>query len=242
MTSATEDDVTFSLTHDSKSLSSESEIPARSLAFWEIISIVVSVVIVEWAVLPLAGKNLVVGIIPVALAFALIIYSQRVRGETWRELGWRTDNFAQAARLLLLPTAMAALFLFVAGWYLQTSGFGEPRSRPSASLWLPLWGILWGLVQQYPLQAFVNRRAQILFGRGVASVLVVASVFALLHLPNLWLTIATFVAGCLWAAVYQRAPNLFALAISHSIMTVLLIWTIPDVLLGGLRVGYNYFL
>ena len=86
------------------------------------------------------------------------------------------------------------------------------------ALWLPLWG----LMQQYVLQGFINRRAQMALGRGWPSVLLVAFVFALLHLPNPWLAFATFAGGLVWAYVYQRAPNLLALALSHALMSMLL--------------------
>jgi hypothetical protein len=69
-----------------------------------------------------------------------------------------------------------------------------------------------------------------------------ASVFGLLHLPNPWLTPATFCGGLLWAWDCQRAPNLWALAFSHSLMTVVLVTTVPYSALGGMRVGYGYFL
>ena len=97
-------------------------------------------------------------------------------------------------------------------------------------------------MQQYPLQGFINRRAQAVWGRGARSTLFVASVFALLHLPNPWLMLATFCGGLLWAWAYQRTPNLFALAFSHSVMTVVLVTTVPYSSLGGMRVGYGYFL
>ena len=60
-------------------------------------------------------------------------------------------------------------------------------------------------------------------------------------MPNPWLMLATFAGGVVWAAVYQRAPNLPALALSHSLMTLALIWTLPPSTLKGLRVGFNYF-
>jgi membrane protease YdiL (CAAX protease family) len=81
-----------------------------------------------------------------------------------------------------------------------------------------------------------------LWGAGARSTLFVASVFALLHLPNPWLTVATFCGGLLWAWAYQREPNLLAAAFSHSVMTVVLVTTVPYSALGGMRVGYGYFL
>jgi membrane protease YdiL (CAAX protease family) len=81
----------------------------------------------------------------------------------------------------------------------------------------------------------------ILAGRGWGSVLIVAVVFALLHLPNVWITTITFVGGLIWAAVYQRVPNLFALAITHSLMTWFIVSTLPPTALHHLRVGLGYF-
>jgi membrane protease YdiL (CAAX protease family) len=82
-----------------------------------------------------------------------------------------------------------------------------------------------------------------LFGRSyLAGLVPVGAAFALLHLPNPWLTPAAFCGGLLWAWTYQRAPNLWALAFSHSLMTVVLVTTVPYSALGGMRVGYGYFL
>jgi len=69
----------------------------------------------------------------------------------------------------------------------------------------------------------------------------VAMVFGGLHLPNPLLTILTLGGGIIWAAVYQRAPNLFALALSHSLMTWVLVSTLPASALNHLRIGFKYF-
>ncbi len=216
---------------------------SRWLAACEIMSLVASVVVAEWAVLPFTQRGVelaVAGMIPVCAALALMLFSRQAQGETWRELGLRLDNFWQAARLLLPAMIFVSLLLFALGFLLSGFQFGAPRVRQTP-LWIFIWGIGWGFLQQFMLQGFVNRRAQMLFGKGAASIVVVALVFGLLHLPNPWLMVATFCGGLLWAFVYQRAPNLFALALSHSLMTWILIATIPDTLLRGLRVGYNYF-
>ncbi len=214
----------------------------RVLAGWEIASIISSTLIAEWAVLALVGFNRVFLALPVGLALLLMLYSHRTRGETFRDVGFRLDNFGRALKLLLAPMVAAIVLLALAGkfWF-----DGDWRVSGGRAGWeafgFPVWGFLWGLLQQYALQGFIHRRAQLVWGRDWRSLIFVALVFALLHFPNPWLTIATFLGGLMWAAVYQRAPNLWALALSHALMTWVLVSTIPPAALRGLRVGYKFF-
>jgi membrane protease YdiL (CAAX protease family) len=69
----------------------------------------------------------------------------------------------------------------------------------------------------------------------------VALVFGALHLPNPLLALATFAGGLVWAYVYQRAPNLLALGLSHGLMTWVLISSVPPESLYNLRVGFKFF-
>lgn len=208
----------------------------RALALWEVASVTASFLIAEWTVLPFAGNSKLAAAVPVGLAFALMFYSHRARGESARAIGWRLDNFWQAARLLALPVLAAAIIIMGAGALLKSLCF-DGRQVLEWAVWLPLWG----LMQQYVLQGFINRRAQLAFGRGWPGVLLVALVFALLHLPNPWLAAATFTGGLIWAYVYQRAPNLFALALSHALMSMLLAVSLPPSITKSLRVGVKYF-
>jgi membrane protease YdiL (CAAX protease family) len=207
-----------------------------SLAAWEIASVTSSFLIAEWMVMPFAGNSKLVAAIPVGLAFVLMLLSHRARGESAREIGWRLDNFVSAARLLALPMLVVAVLLVGIGLVMKSLRFDRQQVLEWA-VWLPLWG----LMQQYVLQGFINRRAQTLFGRGSKSVLLVALIFALLHLPNPWLSVATFAGGLVWAYVYQRAPNLLALALSHALMSMLLALSLPPATINSLRVGIKYF-
>lgn len=215
---------------------------SRSLAAWEIASVVASALVAEWAVLAMVGFSKLWLAVPVVLAFTLIVSSHRARHESARTLGWRFDNFA-GALVVLAPLMFAgALLLVLVGWLWFGGHFRIGERRAGWAIFgFPVWGFAWGLVQQSVLQGFINRRAQVVFGAGWRSVLAVALVFALLHLPNPWLTVATFLGGLIWAYAYQRAPNLFALALSHVLMTWVLISTIPTDALHGLRVGFKYF-
>ena len=213
----------------------------RSLAGWEIASLVCSALIGEWILAAAAGRSRLIVAIPVALAFVLVIGSHFLRGESLRDLGLRFDNFLRAMKLLALP------MLIVAGLCLALGlAFG---TRPDLFRWHPerpiagqlALGFGWGLIQQYVLQSFVNRRAQIVWQKGAGSVMITALVFAFLHFPNPWLMLVTFIGGLVWAFVYQRAPNLFALALSHAVMTWVLVSTLPSSALNHLRIGFKYF-
>ena len=150
----------------------------RALAAWESASVVSSILIAEWILSAATGRSRFVVAIPIALAFVLMSASHHLRSETFRDLGFRFDNFLRAGKLLLVPMVLTAGLCLVAMWWFggEINFLRWHPGRPIAGQ-LAL-GFGWGLVQQCVLQGFINRRAQVIFGPGWLSVFLVAAVCA----------------------------------------------------------------
>jgi len=90
----------------------------RTLALWEITSIIISCLIAEWVVLSFFGRNRALVAVPVLLALILMLVSHRTYDEDLRKLGFRLDNFLNAMRLLVLPTLAVLAVIIAVAWFM----------------------------------------------------------------------------------------------------------------------------
>lgn len=172
-----------------------------------------------WFVSPHARGHsiLVVTLALVAIPFASVIWHR----ESLRTLGLRLDNLASAVRRLAPFTlAVSAIIIAIGAWQewpLHLNG----RTLGSMARYLP-----WAIGQQFVLQCFVYRRLRRAFYPGLATV-IAASLFGTAHLPNPLLTIGTALVGYGWCRLYERTPNLLAMALSQAWLATLLSSQVP---------------
>jgi membrane protease YdiL (CAAX protease family) len=167
------------------------------------------------------------------LAAAVVIVLALARAARAREWGVAPSHLLPSLLLTVVFTAAAAGVLVAAGssrhrWHM--------RSLEAADAGFLL---LWALGQQFALQITLLREAQASTTRA-AGVVVASILFAALHLPNPFLTGATLIAALAWCAIYNRHPNLIPLALSHALLTLVVLSALDDATTGRLRIGAAY--
>jgi hypothetical protein len=130
--------------------------------------------------------------------------------------------------------------------YLPLLGFGVYRHelawlRPNwPSLKMLLGYGVWCAFQQYLTQSFFhNRLALVIPNLHLRSVLV-GVLFGAAHLPNPILTVATFLAGVLFAGSFARHRNIWPIALAQAVGGLLLATVIPDAWIHHMRVGPGF--
>jgi uncharacterized protein len=145
-----------------------------------------------------------------ALAWAIYLVVRVVRDRSYlREAGFTRQGFGVAFRDSLIFAAVATIPLFLIGAALH-------RFPIPTTFWL-LVGVypLWGIAQQFALQALVTRNLRRTVP-GLAARIAVASVlFSLAHAPDLPLMGLTLGAGVGFTWLYERHRNLWAIGIVH---------------------------
>ncbi|HSR54430.1 MAG TPA: CPBP family intramembrane glutamic endopeptidase [Acidobacteriota bacterium] len=142
----------------------------------------------------------------------LILGGRRHSLHRW--LGLRLDNLSQALRLALPLTAAMAAAALVVAW---ASGRLQPEQERLPWVYIP-----WALLQQFVLQGFLLPRCKEVLGSRGAAIVAAAALFGLYHLPNWPLMAASFLGGLAWCWIFTRRPNLWAVAISHALLGLLI--------------------
>jgi hypothetical protein len=146
--------------------------------------------------------------------------------DAWRSIAW--------VSLCFVPVLLAVLLLH----YRDDNGFVLQLVRADRFWFYPLWAAL----QQYLLLCVIAPRTRRLGRSPEAGAWLAGALFALLHLPNFTLMLATFVGGTAWAWHGYRHRALLPLTVSHAVTGLLLVLLAPDWLLRSAEIGGRYLL
>jgi membrane protease YdiL (CAAX protease family) len=171
-----------------------------------------------------------------ALYFGIGYVGHRLRGESLQHLGIRFDNWQPAIRNAAIVIAIAVPTSLIIGATLDSWHFPTWSGAATA---LPITAV-WGTAQQYGLLCVIYRRLVEALGNVHGAMAAAASLFALFHLPNVFLMLVTLAAGSAACVLYRRVPNIFVIGITHAAISFTLYYALPYDITGGLRVGPGY--
>jgi membrane protease YdiL (CAAX protease family) len=185
------------------------------------------IMIVLW--LP-TREQLIFGPIAMLAPLAMVLWKSPTR----RELGVDWRGFVSA--WWVLPAAIGFAILSV-GLARIAGTFHAPYNTDLAHA-----GgyVLWTIYQQFLLQDyFMPRLTRILSSNG--AIAASAFLFAVAHLPNLPLALATLVWGAVSCLLFRRYRNLWVVGLAQGLFGLCFAACIPEAMHHHMRVGLGYF-
>jgi membrane protease YdiL (CAAX protease family) len=99
---------------------------------------------------------------------------------------------------------------------------------------------IWAVGQQFLLQSFLYVRLESLLGSRPA-VLAGTLLFTVAHLPNLPLTLMTFLGALFFTEMFRRYRSIYPLGIVHALLGIAVAYSFPDTLMHHMRVGLSFW-
>ncbi len=205
-------------------------IPRPAVSFRELAELVLgfaAIMMVLW--LP-TREQLILG--PIALLAPLVMVLSRHPGISELGFGWR----GLVSSFWILPATVA---LTIVSLMLARSA-GTYHALYKGDVMHAGGYVLWTIYQQFLLQDyFMPRLTRILASD--AAVGVAAVLFAVAHLPNLPLALATLVWGAVSCALFRRYRSVYVLGLAQGILGLCFAVCIPEAMHHHMRVGLGYF-
>ena len=170
--------------------------------------------------------------------WALILASHVLHRDTLRSLGVSWTELGASARVVLPVAVILYLPLLVYGF----ARHSLVLLRPGWQCLIPLLGYgSWCVFQQYLTQSYFHNRLMLIIRNHHVSSVLVGVMFGAAHIPNAVLMIATSIAGFVFAEVFARHRNIWALGLAQAVGGLLIAAVCPDAVLHHMRVGPGYF-
>jgi len=157
------------------------------------------------------------------VAWSVYVYARSKSHSTMLKYwGFRNDNFTKVLRILFPFALVAVIACLVTGYVRGTLNL----------TWhiIPILIVypIWGTIQQFLCVGLVAGNLQDMNKplKKYWIVPITAVLFSVLHYPNLWLMMGTFILAMLYTIVYLRERNLYALGLFHGWLGALFYYTV----------------
>ena len=174
-------------------------------------------------------EQLIAGPIVLLTPLALVL----LRGPSLAQLGLHLRGFISSFWILPATVALSMVAIFLA----QKVGIDHPLYQ--ADLTHVSGYVLWTIYQQFLLQDYFMPRLTRLLSSD-AAVAIAALLFAVAHLPNLTLALATLVWGAVSCALFRRYRSIWVLGLAQGLLGLCFAVCVPDALHHHMRVGLGY--
>ena len=152
------------------------------------------------------------------------------------ELGLGLKGFRESAWVIAAALLTGAVLVSVGRSFGWLHGLMGPVPASTHVLAYSLWAFQ----QEFIVQCFFFLNLLPVLGKRRA-IFVTGIIFAVAHLPNPFLTMATLISGCCLTAVFARYRNVYPSALAHAILGLAVAVALPADLHRNMRVGLGYF-
>jgi membrane protease YdiL (CAAX protease family) len=152
------------------------------------------------------------------------------------ELGLGRNGFRESAWVIAAAVLTGAVLVWMGWLFGWLHGLMGPIP---ASTHVMAYG-LWSFQQEFILQCFLFLNLLPVLGKNRA-VLASGLIFAIAHLPNPVLMIATLISGTCLTAAFARYRNVYTVTIAHAVLGLAVAVALPGDLHHNMRVGLGYF-
>ena len=180
-------------------------------------------------ILTALGKFLFYDILDLRFIYILIMFSfwgvyvgSRIKKDKGIliEWGFRLDNFFDVLKVVLPFGIFSTIGCFAIGYFLNTIHLSW-HIIPIIILY-PLFGTL----QQFLIMALVAGNLQKQNIRHFYIILTTSFLFAILHFPEWWLILGTFVLALFYSFIYLKQRNLYVLGLFHGLIGAVFYYTV----------------
>ena len=169
---------------------------------------------------------------PLALLAPLVMVVSKK--PTLNQLGLGARGLLRSFWILPAAVALAWVSIKVAQW------LGTYHALYAADFAHVGGYVLWTVYQQFLLQDyFMPRLTRVLTSD--RALFIAATLFAVAHLPNLSLTVATLVWGFVSCWLFRRYRSLYVIGLAQGFLGLCFAVCVPDVWHHHMRVGLGYF-